>query len=117
MAVVNLLGLGPLGEDYYSGVTRELINPNADECAVKLYEFLADNYGKMVLSGQYINLYDNFSADEFRVDESDPNSPSTVFKSLELRAVSSVTNKFPAVIGLDFSGVESRLSNITKRAE
>lgn len=113
MAVVNLLGLGPLGEDYYSGVTRELINPNADECAVKLYEFLADNYGKMVLSGQYINLYDNFSTDEFRVDENDPNSPSTVFKSLELRAVSSVTNKFPAVIGLDFSGVENGMNRYT----
>lgn len=108
ITVSNLLGLGPLKQDYYDGINRELINPNADECAVKLYEFLADSYGEMVLSGQYINLYDNFSAPEFRKDENDQNSPSTVFKSLELSAVSSVTDgKYPALIGLDVSQVEN----------
>lgn len=108
ITVTSLLGLGPLKQEYYENVNRELINPNADECAVKLYEFLTDSYGKMVLSGQYINIYDNFSAPEFRKDENDPNSPSTVFKSLELSALSSVTGgKYPAVIGLDMSEVEN----------
>ena len=38
---------------------------------------LLDCYGKRVISGQYINEYEYFSAPQFRVDENDPNSPMT----------------------------------------
>lgn len=99
-------GEGFNSEQYYKDVDKKLINPNADECAVKLYNFLTGIYGKKTLSGQYINEYENYSEARFRADESDPNSPPTVFKALELRAVNSVTGEYPAVLGVDFSEVE-----------
>lgn len=95
-----------ISNDYYGSVDTKLVNPNADENAKKLYAFLKNNYGKKILSGQYINEYDDFSQDRFKMDENDPNSPMTVFKSNELLAVNSVTGEYPAVIGLDFSEIE-----------
>lgn len=92
---------------HYETVDRALINPNADEGAKALYQYLLESYGKRVISGQYINEYEDFSAPQFRVDESDPNSPSTVFKANELRAVYSVTGAYPAMLGLDLSEIET----------
>lgn len=100
-------------DEYYNNISKELINPNADENAKKLYAFLLDCYGKKVLSGQYVNLYDNYSDVKFRVDENDPKSEMTVKKSLELQAVHSVTGKYPAVIGLDFADVETGQTRYT----
>lgn len=93
-------------DSHYDNVDRTLINPNASEKTQQLMNFIADNYGKYVISGQYINEYEDFSDNKFKADENDPESPMTVFKANELQAVYSVTNKYPAMIGLDISGME-----------
>lgn len=90
----------------YNNATSNLINENATEEAKKLMNYLKGIYGKKVLTGQYVNEYDDFSLPQYRIDPNDDKSPSTVFKSNELQAVHSVTGKYPAVIGLDVSGVE-----------
>ncbi len=90
----------------YTVATSDLINDNATEEAKELMKYLKSIYGKKVLTGQYVNEYDDFSLPQYRVNPSDENSPSTVFKSNELQAVHSVTGKYPAVIGLDVSGLE-----------
>lgn len=107
LSLVGWNGMIQVEDAHYEMVDQALINPNADESAKALYRFLLDCYGKRVISGQYINEYEDFSAPQFRVDESDPNSPSTVFKANELRAVHSVTNAYPAMIGLDLSETET----------
>lgn len=107
LSLVGWNGMIQVEDAHYEMVDQALINPNADESAKALYRFLLDCYGKRVISGQYINEYEDFSAPQFRVDESDPNSPSTVFKANELRAVHSVTNAYPAMIGLDLFETET----------
>lgn len=102
-----------VSENYYREVDEALINPDADENAKRLYAFLRDSYGKKILSGQYINEYDDFSADVFKTDENDPDSPMTVFKSNELRAVHSATGDYPAIIGLDYSALEAGMKCYT----
>lgn len=92
--------------EHYENAQATLINPNADKCALDLMQYLKSIYGKSVLSGQYINEYEDFSQPAFRVDENDPNSPHTVFKANELQAVYSVTGEYPAMLGLDVSGIE-----------
>ena len=73
-------------DEHYSEADVSLINPEADECAVELMSYLKSIYGKYVLSGQYINEYEDFEAAEFRADPDDPLSPATVFKANELQA-------------------------------
>lgn len=93
-------------DEHYETAQSTLINPNADECAVELMEYLKSIYGKYTLSGQYINEYENFDLPQFRQDPEDPDSSRTVFKANELQAVYSVTGAYPALLGLDISGVE-----------
>ena len=59
-------------DEHYSEADVSLINPEADECAVELMSYLKSIYGKYVLSGQYINEYEDFEAAEFRADPDDP---------------------------------------------
>lgn len=92
--------------DDTKGGENLLINPNADENAKELMRYLKSIYGKYVLSGQYVNMYEDFNLPQFRVDENDPESPRTVFKANELQAVKSVTGDYPAMLGLDISGLE-----------
>ncbi|MBO5054912.1 MAG: beta-mannosidase [Lachnospiraceae bacterium] len=68
-----------LPEDYYQ-VTAKLSNENADDCARRLMSYLADNYGKNILSGQYCDkgLYGH-----------------------EMACIWAETGKFPAMVGLD----------------
>lgn len=49
-------------DEHYSEADSSLINPEADECAVRLMAYLKSVYGKYVLSGQYINEYEDFEA-------------------------------------------------------
>ena len=102
LSLVGWNGMIQVEDAHYEMVDQALINPNADESAKALYRFLLDCYGKRVISGQYINEYEYFSAPQFRVDENDPNSPMTVFKAMH-----SVTNAYPAMIGLDLSETET----------
>lgn len=82
-----------------------MINHDASDNARNLMRYLKRIYGKQVLSGQYINEYEDFSAPQFCADPDDPTS-ATVFKANELQAVYSVTGEYPALLGLDVSGIE-----------
>ncbi len=103
----------------YSKATGELINPNATPEAKALMAYLKSIYGKKMLTGQYINEYDNYALPKFRVHPEEENSPSTVFKAYELEAVHKVTGEYPAVLGLDMSGIEcgARCSSIEQAIE
>lgn len=93
-------------DEHYAEAESVLVNPAADDCAIGLMEYLKSIYGQYVISGQYINEYEDFSLPAFRKDENDPDSPHTVFKANELQAVYSVTGEYPAMLGLDVSGIE-----------
>ena len=92
---VSLAGCIP--KKHYDNVDKKLINPNASENAIKLYNFLLDNYGKKFLTGQFVNEYAGYSQDKFK----DENGEMSVYKSNELQAVYKVTGKYPAMVGLD----------------
>ena len=62
-------------------VSDQLINPNADAAAKKLFSYLCDSYGKYTLAGQ---VCDNG------------------MDGLEFKAIYEVTGKYPAICGLDF---------------
>ncbi len=69
-----------LDETMYE-VSAHLCNPNASESAKRLMSFLADQYGKKILSGQY-------------------SSQGQLGK--EFTVIHRVTDKYPAILGLDF---------------
>lgn len=89
--------------EHYENADATLINPNASSDAKKLMAFLKEQYGKMVLSGQYVNEYEDFSALRFRVDSADKNSPMTVMRANEMQAVHKVTGDYPVIAGFDVS--------------
>lgn len=93
-------------DSHYTSAQSAPIDPNADQCVTELLTYLKSVYGKRVLTGQYINEYEDFSAPYFRKDPSDPDSEMTVFRANELQAVYSVTQDYPALLGLDLSGIE-----------
>ena len=69
----------PTEDDY--AVSRTLINPNATDRAKRLMNFLADNYGKNVITGQQAD---------------------NAYNSSEVNAIKNRTGgKMPAMIGLD----------------
>ena len=70
----------PIPESVYQ-VSAELVNPNATENARRLMSYLADNYGEKILSGQYCD---------------------TGMYGKEFQVIKKVTDKTPAVLGLDF---------------
>lgn len=100
------LALTRVKDSHYQDAQSTLINPDADECAVRLMSYLKSVYGKKVIAGQYINEYEDFDAPEFRTDPSEPDSAPTVLRANELQAVYSVTGEYPALLGLDVSGIE-----------
>lgn len=67
-----------LPEDLYA-VSAKLVNPNATDATKRLMSYMADIYGKQVLSGQY----------------------SDGMYGLERQAVWRVSGEYPAVLGLD----------------
>ncbi len=84
-------------DKHYDNVQKTLNNPNASESAVNLYNFLLSNYGKKVITGQFVNEYAGYDKDEFK----DENGKMSVYKATELQAVYKVTGKYPAIVGLD----------------
>lgn len=78
-----------LPEDLYA-VSAKLVNPNATDNAKRLMSYLADIYGKQILSGQY----------------------SDGMYGMERAAVWRVTGEYPAVLGLDMiEYTPSRVAN------
>lgn len=61
-ALGSCVSLMKIPDEHYSEADSSLINPEADECAVRLMAYLKSIYGKYVLSGQYINEYEDFEA-------------------------------------------------------
>jgi len=70
----------PLDESVYE-VSAELADPRATESAKRLMQYLADMYGRYIISGQYSDR--GISGPEFR-------------------AIKEATGKYPAILGLDF---------------
>lgn len=95
LLVMSFAGCVP--KNHYDNVDKKLINPNASENAVKLYNFLLNNYGKKFLTGQFVNEYAGYDKDVFK----DENGNMSVYKAHEIQAVYKVTGKYPAIIGLD----------------
>ncbi len=77
---LKIMTAEPLSDAIYQ-VSTELVNPNADENAKRLMCYLADHYGKNILSGQYCD---------------------TGMYGKEFQVINKVTGKTPAVLGLDF---------------
>ena len=69
-----------VNKDYYSGVSSQLINPNATASAKRLMQFLTDSYGKYIISGQQANKG---------------------YNSNDVKAIEKLTGELPAIIGLD----------------
>ena len=95
--------LSKVDPDIYTNAAATLSNPNATQEAKDLMTYLKQIYGKNVLSGQYIDTYQNYDEEKFLGE----NGKFTILKSNELVALQSVIgDRLPAMIGLDFSGVE-----------
>lgn len=90
-------GCVSISEKYYNNIDKKLNNPNASPNAVKLFDFLVDNYGKKVITGQFVNEYAGYDQEKFK----DENGKMSVYKSTEILAVQKVTGKTPAIVGLD----------------
>lgn len=83
---------------YYETVNSQLVNPNATSEAKRLMQFLADSYGKVVLSGQTAN--DGMMSKEF------------------LAIARETDGKQPALLSLDFIDESaSRRSRLTNRPD
>ncbi len=92
-----------IDSSFYENPVTEPVNENAIPEVRELMEYLGSIYGKKILSGQYIDSYQDYSSEKFLGD----NGEITALKSNELVALGSVIgDKLPAVIGLDFTGCE-----------
>lgn len=96
ISCLSLVGCS-IPDKHYANVQKTLNNPNASESAVNLYNFLLSNYGKKVITGQFVNEYAGYDKDEFKGE----NGKMSVYKATELQAVYKVTGKYPAIVGLD----------------
>lgn len=95
--VFSLVGCVQVKDEHYANVNSKLINPNASENAIKLFDFLRANYGKKVITGQFVNEYAGYDKDKFK----DEHGNRSVYLSNEIQAVKKVTGKTPAIVGLD----------------
>lgn len=62
---------------HYENAKGSLINPDASAEAAYLMQYLKGIYGKQILSGQYINEYEDYDQPKFRQDENNPDSVPT----------------------------------------
>jgi len=88
-------------DDHYAHASAELCNSKAADYTRALMKELKSYYGKNILSGQYVDTFQNYSDPVF-IDE----NGGTLLKSNELTAVKTVTGKLPMVIGLDYIKTE-----------
>jgi len=95
---LTVIAEAPLADTFFD-VPATLVNPNADENALRLMSFLADHYGEVSLAGQQ-------SQGDWRRDHG-------LFGG-EAKLVYEITGKRPAVIGLDF--IDYSLSRVERGA-
>ncbi len=83
-----------ISSDVYNGISSKLANPNANDDAAKLMEYLVSIYGNYTLAGQYC----------------------THNSSTEVEAINKITGKYPAVRGFDmiFCSPNSGYSNLSE---
>lgn len=97
LSVFSLTGCVTISDEHYLNVDKQLINKNASPNAIKLYNYLLKNYGKKVITGQFVNEYTEYDKDEYK----DENGNRSVYLATEMQAVHKVTGKYPAIVGLD----------------
>ncbi len=68
------------GADLYNGVSSKLVNPQANEKTQRIMNYIVDNYGKNIISGQYTNHGFN----------------------TEVEVIKRETGHYPALRGFDF---------------
>lgn len=90
-------------EDYFSKVDLQPINKNASPNAKNLLRFLGEIYGRKILTGQHLNSYDDYLGKICYQNKE--TGEFDVFLAKELQAIHSVTNDYPAVLGLDVLGI------------
>ena len=108
--VVGLLANGGLTtapldrvrDSHYAKASDALCDPQAMPEAKALMAYLKAQYGSRTLSGQYVSPYERYDLPRFRHENGLPD----IRLSNELRAVKDLTGKYPAMVGLDFTGVE-----------
>ena len=88
---------------HYEEASAALCDPDATPEARALMAWLQAQYGSYTLSGQYIDPYQDYSQPQFLDAQGNPD----VRLANELAALQEVNGgKLPAVLGLDFTGVE-----------
>jgi len=95
--------LDRMKDAHYDNATGLLCDPEATPEALALMAWLKAQYGSYMLSGQYVSPYNDYTQPQFR----DENGNLDVRLTDELDVVQSVNGgKYPAVLGLDFTGAE-----------
>jgi len=90
-------------DSHYREASAQLCDPDAAPEARALMAWLKAQYGSYILSGQYIDPYQDYAQPQFLDTEGSPD----VRLANELAVLREVSGgKLPAVLGLDFTGVE-----------
>ena len=98
----NTAALDRVPASHYREVSYTPVNPNATPEARALMRWLWEKYGNFTISGQYVSPYQDYTRDRYR----DEDGNLDVRLTNEMRAIYDLTGRRPAVIGLDFTGVE-----------
>ena len=90
-------------DSHYTSASAQLNDPQASQEAKALMGWLKEQYGKYTLSGQFVSPYEDYTKPVFR----DAQGNLDVRLTNELAALQDINGgKLPAVLGLDFTGVE-----------
>ncbi|MDR1465111.1 MAG: glycoside hydrolase family 26 protein [Oscillospiraceae bacterium] len=96
-------GLDCVPDQHYTDAADIPCDPDATPETRALLRYLKAQYGSYILSGQYIDCYEDYTQAKFLDGQGDLD----VRLANELAAVTAVTGgKYPAVLGLDYTGVE-----------
>ena len=87
---------------HFDEVTYTPANPNATPEARALMRWLWEQYGNFTISGQYVSPFEDYTRERFLDEEGNL----CVLRTNEMTAIYNLTGQLPAVIGLDFVGVE-----------
>ena len=90
-------------DSHYSGASAALGDPQASPEAKALMAWLQAQYGKYTISGQFVSPYEDYSKPVFRDAQGNLDARLTN----ELAALQNANGgKLPAILGLDYCGVE-----------
>lgn len=90
-------------DTHYSEAADTLCDPLATAEAKQLMQYLKAQYGNHILSGQFVSPYEDYAQPQFR----DADGKLDARLTNELAVLHSVNGgKYPAILGLDFTGAE-----------